>query len=140
VTGYIRVLVADDDPGTRDLLVSVFELAGGMEVVGLAPSARDAVLKALATKPDVCVLDVRMPGGGLEAAERLRTWCPGTAVVIFSVLADADTRLRAFEAGADSFVVKGRPVGEIVDAVRRAACRPRPVQRLSASISPVSSA
>lgn len=137
--GTIRVLVADDDAATRDLLRSVFELAGGFEVVGRALSAGDVLRQALKVKPDVCVLDLRMPGGGLKAAERLSTWCPSVAVVVFSVFDDADTRRRAFAAGAQAFVVKGGSVDEVVDAVRKVVRR-RLVQPVLASIRPASSA
>lgn len=139
MSGRIRVLVADDDSATRDLLLSLFELADGFEVVGLACSAREVLRQALAVKPDVCVLDVRMPGGGLKAAERLGIWCPSVAVVVFSVFDDADTRRCAFAAGARAYVVKGSSVDEVVDAARNAA-RGRTAQRALVSIRPASSA
>jgi DNA-binding NarL/FixJ family response regulator len=101
----IRVLLADDHAPTRIGVRMALE-ADGMEIVAEAATADGAVERALEERPDICVLDVRMPGGGTTAARRIAELLPGTAVVMLSV-SDAEDELRdALRAGASGYLVK----------------------------------
>jgi PAS domain S-box-containing protein len=92
-----------------------------MEVVGSASSADEAVAVAAETTPDIALVDVRMPGGGSEAARAIRERSPGTRVLALSAYDDQATVLEMLGAGAVGYLVKGISPVEIVEAVRRAA-------------------
>ncbi len=82
----IRVVVVDDSPVFRDLLVEQVAAAPGHELVGTAESGEDALHVVRATRPDIVLMDVRMPGiGGIEAAVRIRDAFPEVVLVFMSV-------------------------------------------------------
>jgi DNA-binding NarL/FixJ family response regulator len=101
----LRVLLADDHAPTREDLRWALT-RGGMSVCAEASDAAHAVQLALETKPDICLLDVRMPGGGVAAAWEITARLPTTKVVMLSV-SDEDTDLfSALRAGAVGYLVK----------------------------------
>src|SRR5205823_3154410 len=101
----LRVLIADDHAPTRDDVRQALT-KGGLVVCAEAADAARAVQQALETKPDVCLLDVRMPGGGVAAAWEIAARLPTTKVVMLTV-SDADGDLfRALRAGAVSYLTK----------------------------------
>jgi two-component system, response regulator PdtaR len=80
----VRVLVADDDPEARELLVSTLRSLGH-EVIGEVGTGRDAVLHAQSLQPEAILLDVHMPdGSGIDAAKQIAAALPGVAVVLFT--------------------------------------------------------
>src|SRR6201982_2714437 len=90
----LRVLVADDHAPTRgDVQRALAD--GGMIVCAEAAHAAHAVQQALETKPDICLLDLRMPGGGVAAAWEIAARVPTTKIVMFTAADDAATLLRA---------------------------------------------
>ncbi len=101
----LRVLLADDHAPTReDLRWALTQ--GGLQVCAEASVAAHAVQLALETSPDICLLDVRMPGGGVAAAWEISARLPTTKVVMLSV-SDEDTDLfSALRAGAVGYLVK----------------------------------
>jgi DNA-binding NarL/FixJ family response regulator len=99
------VLVADDHPPTRLAIRMALE-AGGFEVVSEAASAAGAVEGARATKPSVCLLDVHMPGNGVNAAKAITRDVPGTTVVMLTVSHDDDDLFDAVKAGAAGYLLK----------------------------------
>jgi DNA-binding NarL/FixJ family response regulator len=103
--GQLRVLLADDHAPTReDLRWALTQ--GGFTVCAEASDAAHAVQYALETSPDICLLDVRMPGGGVAAAWEISARLPTTKVVMLSV-SDEDTDLfSALRAGAVGYLVK----------------------------------
>ncbi|RKT54463.1 response regulator [Saccharothrix australiensis] len=120
--GTIRVLLADDHPVVREGLCTMLESAGDVEVVAQAASGEEAVAHAAALRPDVVLMDLRMAGmDGVEATERILAAVPGSRVVVVTTYeSDADI-LRAVEAGAAGYLLKGTPRVELVNAVRAAA-------------------
>ncbi len=116
-----RVLVADDHPLTRMGLRRLLVRAG-MEVVAEAGDGEEAVRQAIATLPDLALLDVMMPGlGGLEAARRIASACPQTRVVMLSGHTGQEQIARARNAGAVAYIPKGSTTEEIMailDAIR----------------------
>ena len=100
----VRVVVADDHPLTR--LGIRHALGEGFEVCAEVGDADSAVEAALREKPDICLLDVGMPGNGIEAAARIVADLPGTAVVIISAARDDETLLAALRAGAVGYLTK----------------------------------
>jgi DNA-binding NarL/FixJ family response regulator len=114
----IRVLLADDHPVVREGLRGMLDAEPDIEVVGEAASGPEAVVLAGRLRPDVILMDLRMPGGdGVDAIGRLA----GTTVVVLTTYdSDADI-LRAVEAGAAGYLLKDTPRSVLADSVRAAA-------------------
>jgi DNA-binding NarL/FixJ family response regulator len=104
VTGAVRVLLADDHPLTR--LGIRLALGDGFEVCAEVDDADSAVAAALREKPDICLLDVAMPGNGIQAAARIAAELPEVAIVMLSADRDDDTLFAAVRAGAVGYLLK----------------------------------
>lgn len=130
----LRVLIADDHAPTRDDVRRALD-EGGLTVCAEAADAAHAVQLALETRPDICLLDVRMPGGGVAAAWEIAARLPTTKVVMFTV-SEADGDLfRALRAGAVSYLLKDIDLTVLPLALRdvaegRAAIPPELVARM----------
>jgi DNA-binding NarL/FixJ family response regulator len=121
-TPVIRVLVVDDDPLVRSALRLMLGGQPDLDVIGEAPDGRAGVAVARAERPDVVLMDIRMPVlNGLEATRALHADPDPPRVIVLTTF-DADEHvLGALAAGADGFVLKDTPPGEIVEAIRRVA-------------------
>jgi DNA-binding NarL/FixJ family response regulator/EAL domain-containing protein (putative c-di-GMP-specific phosphodiesterase class I) len=119
--GSVRVLLADDEPAIRSAMRELIEREEELDVVGVAADADEAIELAMRTKPDVAVLDVRMPGGGgPRAAAEIRRLSPATATIAFSAYQDRTSVLSMLDAGAIGYLVKGAPNAEIVATIHSA--------------------
>jgi DNA-binding NarL/FixJ family response regulator len=116
----IRVLIAEDDEGIREILASVVRSEPSFELAGTATDAPEAIRLAAEQQPDVAFVDVRMPGGGPSATRGIKRCSPHTSVLAFSAHDDALTMQRMYDAGADGYLVKGSAVSEIVASIRHA--------------------
>jgi len=119
----IRLLLVDDHPVVRVGLRGMLEAADDLEIVGEAGSGEEALALAVSLRPDVVLMDLRMPGGmdGAAATGRIVDQLPDTHVLILTTY-DTDTDiLRAVEAGATGYLLKDTPVATLIDAVRAAA-------------------
>jgi DNA-binding NarL/FixJ family response regulator len=115
----IRVLLADDHPVVRRGLAALLGTLPDFEVVGEAVDGEEAVREAQLTRPDVVLMDVRMPGlDGVEATRRLRESMPDTAVLVLTMYDDDATVFTAMQAGARGYLLKGAEQDEIADAIR----------------------
>ncbi|GAA3966518.1 response regulator transcription factor [Thermobifida alba] len=116
------MLLVDDDPLVRAGLTMMLGGAPDLRVVGEAGDGEQALALAAECRPDVVLMDIRMPGvDGLAATERLRTSADAPEVIVLTTF-DADRHvLRALRAGAAGFLVKDTPPEEIVAAVRQVA-------------------
>jgi DNA-binding NarL/FixJ family response regulator len=114
----IRVLIADDEPLLLQALGEVIDSSPDFEIVGTAANASDATRLAGDLHPHVALLDMRMPeGGGIAAAEGIRTSSPATRIVALSAYEDP-ARIAAMRgAGAVAYVVKGAPADDILGAL-----------------------
>ncbi|KAA2267025.1 response regulator transcription factor [Solihabitans fulvus] len=118
----IRVLLADDHPVVREGLSAMLESAPDISVVGMAGSGEEAVALAAAVRPDVVLMDLRMGElDGVTAAARILARSPEVRVVVVTTYeSDADI-LRAVEAGAVGYLLKGSSRAELIGSVRAAA-------------------
>jgi len=115
----IRVLVADDHTIVRQGVVSLLEAGGDCEVVAQASDGVEAVEKALATRPDVAVLDIGMPRlSGLEAVRRIRQEAPKVRVLVLTMHEEEEYVVHLVRAGASGYLVKDSAAGELLAAVR----------------------
>jgi DNA-binding NarL/FixJ family response regulator len=114
-----RVLIADDHPPTRTGVRIALE-RGGLEVCAEAADARGAVEAALRERPDVCLLDVRMPGGGPAAASSITSQLPHTLVLMLSVSQDEGDLLESLRRGAVGYLLKDMNPARLPTAVRAA--------------------
>jgi len=115
----IRVLVADDHPVVRSGLAALLGTLDDFEVVAEAADGETAVREAQLTRPDVVLMDVRMPGiDGVEATRRIRKAVPDTAVLVLTMYEDDATVFTAMRAGAQGYLLKGAEQDDIGDAIR----------------------
>jgi DNA-binding NarL/FixJ family response regulator len=114
----IRVVLADDHPVVREGLRGMLAAEPDIEVVGEAASGPEAVALAGRLRPDVILMDLRMPGG--DGVEAIRSLAGTTVVVLTTYDSDADI-LRAVEAGAAGYLLKDTPRAVLADSVRAAA-------------------
>jgi len=123
-----RVLVVDDHRTFAELLSGALA-AAGMDVLGTAHSAAQAVAMAQDLQPDIVVMDIEMPRqDGLTATRRLREVAPDTVVAVVTAHRDPDWVVRATQAGASAFIPKDGSLAEMIDVL----CRVRPGQMLVA--------
>jgi len=117
----IRVLVADDQRLVRDGIASLLSIQNGIEVVGTASNGEEAVEQALAQKPDVALMDIRMPiMDGVEAARRIRKELPDCQVLMLTTFDDEEYVLDALSAGACGYLLKDIPAHDLASAIKAA--------------------
>ena len=117
----IRVLVADDDAALREALASLVRGDDRLELIGAVGSAEKAIELAVRERPDVALVDVRMPGGGVDAAHGIGERSPETKVIALSAHDDRTTVLEMLEAGVVGYLVKGASIESIVESIEQAA-------------------
>jgi EAL domain-containing protein (putative c-di-GMP-specific phosphodiesterase class I) len=115
----VRVIVADDDPDIQRLLADMIT-DHGLALVGSAGCAEDAIELAVRERPDVALIDVRMPGDGLVAAVGIRRRAPATRVVALSSEDNRSTVVAMLEAGAVGYLLKDAPTTTIIESILRA--------------------
>jgi DNA-binding NarL/FixJ family response regulator len=115
----VRVLVADDDALLRAGVTVVLRTAADIEVVGEAADGLQAVALCRSLRPDVVVMDVRMPGiDGIEATRRIAAAAPATRVLVLTTFHDDEYVWGALHAGAAGFLLKRSPPERLIDAVQ----------------------
>jgi DNA-binding NarL/FixJ family response regulator len=117
-----RVLVAEDQTLAREGLVTLLGAAAGIEPVAAAADGEEAVALATRHRPDVVLMDLRMPRlDGVEATRRIRAALPETEVVVLTTHADEGSILDALNAGARGYLTKDAGIAEISRAIHAAA-------------------
>jgi DNA-binding NarL/FixJ family response regulator len=119
MTRPIRVLIADDHPPTRAGVRMALE-HGGLEVCAEASAAGDALMAALAERPDICLVDLQMPGNGLRAVSGISRQLPNTPVLVLTVSRSSEDLFDALRAGAAGYLLKDMDPDDLVAAVRGA--------------------
>ena len=120
--GAIRVFLLDDHEVVREGVRALLEAQDGIEVVGEAGSREQALGRIPPTRPDVAVLDVRLPdGNGVEVCREIRSEHPEIACIMLTSFSDDEALLQAIVAGASGYLLKQLRGTDIVDAIRRVA-------------------
>ena len=115
----ISVLLADDHARTRALVRAALERTGDFRICAEAADAAGAVEGAKREQPDVCLLDINMPGNGIAAATQITGALPGTSVVMLTVSRQDEDLFDALRAGASGYLLKGMDEATIGDALQR---------------------
>ena len=118
----IKVLIADDHTVVRSGLAAILDTEADIEVVGLAKNGAEAVETALAAKPDVVIMDIRMPVmDGAEATAQLREKLPDAKVLVLTSFGEADGVALALKSGAAGAITKTAEDAELVTVIRNIA-------------------
>lgn len=118
----VRVFILDDHELVRRGIAELLGGVPGFEVVGEAGTAADALPRALASKPDVAILDMRLPdGSGIDVCRDIRSELPDTHCLILTSYDDHDAVLSSVLAGASGYILKEVRAAGLVDAIRQAA-------------------
>jgi len=116
----IRIVIADDQALVRGALAALLALEPDIDVAGVAADGAEVLTLVGDLAPDVCLMDIQMPGlDGIEATRRLRAASPATRVLIVTTFARPGYLRSALDAGAAGFMAKDAPAEELADAVRR---------------------
>ena len=110
----IRTVLADDHPIFRDGLIRTLEEDGRFQVLGAVGSADEAVALVAREAPELVLLDISMPGGGIAAAARIAAAAPATRIAMLTVSENVQDVLGALKAGAIGYVLKGVSAAELV--------------------------
>ncbi|MEU4217494.1 response regulator transcription factor [Actinoplanes sp. NPDC026623] len=118
----IRLILVDDHPVVRHGLRGMLEAEPDLTVVGEASSGPEGVALAAEARPDIVLMDLRMPGGdGVEATARILATVPGVRVLVLTTYESDRDILRAIEAGAGGYLLKDASPADLAAAVRAAA-------------------
>ena len=114
----IHVVLVDDHPLFREGVAHILRAEPDIEIVGQGATADDALRLACTLLPDLILLDISLPGGGLQAAQLIAGACPVTRIVMLTVSEQEDHVLTALKGGARAYILKGVPARELVSIVR----------------------
>jgi DNA-binding NarL/FixJ family response regulator len=118
----IRLILVDDHPVVRHGIRGMLEAEPDLSVVGEASSGPEGVALAAELRPDIVLMDLRMPGGdGVEATARIVATVPGARVMVLTTYESDRDILRAIEAGAGGYLLKDASPAELAEGVRAAA-------------------
>jgi two-component system nitrate/nitrite response regulator NarL len=113
----VRVLVADDHAPMRREIAETLEESGRFSLVAEAADSASAVQAAVTAKPDLCLLDIRMPGNGLAAAWEITARLPQTRVVMLTVSRNDNDLFAALRAGASGYLLKDVDIDRLLEAL-----------------------
>src|SRR5262245_25986931 len=117
----IRVAIIDDHPLFREGVAHTIQRSGILQVVAEGATAEDAIRIAKTELPDIVLLDVNMPGGGVEAARAISNVCPVVKIIMLTVSESEEHVHQAMEAGVRGYVLKGTSGLELINTLRAVA-------------------
>jgi DNA-binding NarL/FixJ family response regulator len=120
-TSVVTVLVADDQRLVREGIASLLEIQEGIRVVGQATNGQEAIEKALALRPDIVLMDVRMPVmDGIVATAQIRQQLPDCQVIMLTTFDDEEYIVKSLRAGAVGYLLKDIPASQLARAAQLA--------------------
>jgi DNA-binding NarL/FixJ family response regulator len=115
----VKTLIADDDARFRQRIRELLASEAGVEIVGEATDGHDAICKTRELRPDLVLIDVRMPRlSGLEAARQLKIEMPELRIIILSLYDFEEYKEAALASGVNHYIVKQSMLDELVPAIR----------------------
>ncbi|HVU26274.1 MAG TPA: response regulator transcription factor [Verrucomicrobiae bacterium] len=115
------VMVVEDDRGLREQILQILETAPDIECKGAFPSAEQALPEILKKKPDVVLMDIRLPGmSGIQCVAEIRKANPTMQIIMVTIYEDSERIFRALKAGASGYLVKSGPPEQLLEAIRDA--------------------
>src|SRR6266436_1510129 len=113
------VIIVEDDRGLREELVRTLETAPDIKCLAVYASAEDALPKILEKRPDVVLMDIKLPGmSGIQCVEEIKKVLPDMQIIMVTVYEDSERIFRALKAGASGYLVKSCPPGQLLEAIR----------------------
>ncbi len=113
----LQLALVDDHPKLLAGLAGLLSAEANYEIVATGGSAADAVAIAAQARPAVMIVDLSMPGDIFAAIDQMARQVPAMKIVVFTAFASVEMALRALDAGAHAFVLKGRPTNDLFDAI-----------------------
>ncbi|MCA9839868.1 MAG: response regulator transcription factor [Trueperaceae bacterium] len=121
MTEQIRVMIADDQWLVREGIASLLELEVGINVIAMVSSGQEAVAEGLTQKPDIILMDIRMPEmTGIEATAKIRQALPTCQIVMLTTFDDEEYIVQSLLAGACGYLMKDIPPGDLARAIKLA--------------------
>ena len=115
------VVVVEDDDGLKEQLVQILDTASDIKCIGAFETAEMALPEILKRKPDVVLMDIKLPGmSGIECVAEIKKVIPGMQIIMVTIYEDSERIFRALEAGADGYLVKSSPPNQLLNAIRDA--------------------
>jgi DNA-binding NarL/FixJ family response regulator len=112
------VIVVEDDGGLREQLVKILNSAPGIRCAGACTSGEEAVRLVPVRKPDVVLMDIRLPGmSGIDCVADLKHLMPALQIIMLTVYEDSESIFRALKAGANGYLVKSSPPSKLLEAI-----------------------
>jgi two-component system nitrate/nitrite response regulator NarL len=115
----IRVVIVDDHPLFREGVARTLNFAPDIEVVAEGQNSSDAIKMVQEHLPDIILLDISMPGGGIETARTIKKVCPTAKIGMLTVSEREDDVMQSLGAGADGYILKGVGGKELIDIINR---------------------
>ncbi|HEY4414665.1 MAG TPA: response regulator transcription factor [Verrucomicrobiae bacterium] len=115
------VVVVEDDRGLREQLVQILEAVPDIKFLGAYATGEEAVPKILEKRPDVVLMDIKLPGmSGIQCVAEIKKIAPEMQIIMVTVYEDSERIFRALKAGANGYLVKSSPPEQLVQAIRDA--------------------
>lgn len=115
------VIVVEDDRGLREELRQILESVADIKCIGVFESGEEALPGITEKKPDVVLMDIKLPGmSGIQCVAQVKKALPDTQVIMVTVYADSERIFQALKAGADGYLLKSKPPEQLIEAIRDA--------------------
>jgi DNA-binding NarL/FixJ family response regulator len=115
------VVIVEDDRGLREQILQILESAPDLKCLGAFVSGEEAVPKILEKRPDVVLMDIKLPGmSGIQCVAEIKKAAPEMQIIMVTVYEDSERIFRALKAGANGYLVKSSPPERLIEAIRDA--------------------
>src|SRR5882724_1243949 len=113
------VIIVEDNQGLREQLLQILETVPDLKCLGAFVSGEEALPKILEKKPDVVLMDIKLPGmSGIQCVAEIKKAAPGIQIIMVTVYVDSESIFRALKAGASGYLVKSSPPEQLLEAIR----------------------